>query len=170
MHTAVSEAAHTVPAAHGATAEERAAMEAPGACFVTLWRRSDGELRGCRGECRAHQPLVLAAGHMALTAAVDDPRFAPVTGAELPDVRIEISVLTPLFAIAPEAVEVGRHGLMIVAGSRRGLLLPQVAVEHNLGREQFLEAACWKAGLSAEAWRNANAEIWAFETATWEEV
>jgi AmmeMemoRadiSam system protein A len=139
------------------------------ACFVTLWRRDNDELRGCRGECSARQPLVLAAGYMALAAGLDDPRFDPVTAAELPRLRVEISVLTPLQPIAPQDVEVGTHGLMIAAGGKRGLLLPQVAVEHHMQREQFLDAVCWKAGLPPDAWRAAGADLWAFETESWAE-
>ena len=68
---------------------------------------------------------------MALAAALDDPRFTSVRTEELPDLRIEISVLTPLRPIEPQQIEIGRHGLLILAGRRRGLLLPQVAVEHK---------------------------------------
>lgn len=150
--------------------EERDALLAQGACFVTLWRRDNGELRGCRGECNAHQSLVMAAGFMALAAAFDDPRFVSVRAAELPELRIEISVLTPLRPIEPGQVEIGRHGLMIVEGGRRGLLLPQVAVEHHMRRDQFLNAVCWKAGLPCDAWRSAAARLWAFETESWTEV
>jgi AmmeMemoRadiSam system protein A len=158
--------------AQGATdlgTEDHDQLLAQGACFVTLWRRDTGELRGCRGECSAHQPLASAVGFMALASALDDPRFAAVTAGELADLRIEISVLTPLHPIVPEQVEIGKHGLMIVEGRRRGLLLPQVAVEHQMNREQYLEAVCWKAGLPADAWRSASPGLWAFETASWTE-
>ena len=101
---------------------ERDQLLVQGACFVTLWRRY-GELRGCRGECSAHQPLVAAVGFMALAAALDDPRFAAVKAGELAELRIEISVLTPLYPIEPQQIEIGRHGLMIIEGRRRGLLL-----------------------------------------------
>ena len=149
--------------------EARDQLLAQGACFVTLWRRDTGELRGCRGECSAHQPLVSAVGFMAIATALDDPRFAEVTEGELADLRIEISVLTPLCPIEPQQIEIGRHGLLIIEGRRRGLLLPQVAVEHQMNRTQFLEAVCWKAGLPADAWRSASASLWAFETASWTE-
>jgi AmmeMemoRadiSam system protein A len=157
------------PGSTGMGAEERDQLLAQGACFVTLWRRDTGELRGCRGECGAHQALASAVGYMVLAAALDDPRFAAVTARGLADLRIEISVLTPLRPIVPDQVEIGRHGLMIVEGHRRGLLLPQVAVEHQLDREQFLEAVCWKAGLTADAWQSDSAGLWAFETASWSE-
>lgn len=146
---------------------EREQLLAPAACFVTLWRRDSGELRGCRGECTARLPLATAVGFMTLATALDDPRFAAVTAGELAELRIEISVLTPLHPIEPQQVQVGKHGLMIVEGRRRGLLLPQVAVEHQMNREQFLEAVCWKAGLPTDAWRSASAGLWAFETTSW---
>jgi AmmeMemoRadiSam system protein A len=156
-----------------AEAAQQMALLAQAACFVTLWRRDTGELRGCRGECSPHQELAYAAGYMALAAAQDDPRFTAVTAAELPALRIELSVLTPLHAVDPSCVEVGRHGLMIAGGKhavqRRGLLLPQVAVEHHMTREQFLEAVCWKAGLALDAWLSDDVTLWAFETESWME-
>jgi AmmeMemoRadiSam system protein A len=168
---AVTGAAQTT--LEGVELAQQPALLARAACFVTLWRRDTGELRGCRGECSAHQELRYAAAYMALAAAQDDPRFAAVTAAELPALRIEISVLTPLHGMDPSDVEIGRHGLMITGGThaarRRGLLLPQVAVEHNMTREQFLEAVCWKAGLPLDAWQSADVTLWAFETESWME-
>jgi len=70
-------------------------------------------------------------------------------------------VLSPVFAIAASEVQVGRHGLLISSGSRRGLLLPQVAVEHEWDRETFLAQTCQKAGLPLDAWRR-SATIEAF--------
>lgn len=156
-----------VPRSPESSTQDCDQLLAQGACFVTLWRRGTGALRGCRGECSAHQPLASAVGFMALATALDDPRFAAVTARELADLLIEISVLTPLHPIEPQQVEVGRHGLLIVEGRRRGLLLPQVAVEHQMNRDQFLEAVCWKAGLPTDAWQSASASLWAFETASW---
>jgi uncharacterized protein (TIGR00296 family) len=83
---------------------------------------------------------------------------APV---ELPSLRIEISILSPLRDVAPQEVEVGRHGLLISRGAQRGLLLPQVAVEWDWDREQFLEETCLKAGLPGDAWKH-GARIQAF--------
>jgi AmmeMemoRadiSam system protein A len=171
LQQAVEQAAQAAVSA-APTEQQRDLLELR-ACFVTLWRRDSGELRGCRGECSAHQPLAWATGYMALAAAEDDPRFAAVTAAELPDLRIELSVLSPLYRIDPSAVVIGKHGLMIAGGThgarRRGLLLPQVAVEHQMTREQFLEAVCWKAGLSLDAWQAADVTLWAFETESWAE-
>ena len=143
---------------------------ADAACFVTLWRGSHDDLRGCRGEFAAHQPLLAAVAQMALAAAFDDPRFPPLTPAELPQVRIEISVLTPLTPIKPQEIELGRHGLLLAQGGRRGLLLPEVPIEHHMSVTVFLDALCAKAGLPDGAWRDQSTGLWSFETEAWEEL
>lgn len=145
------------------------ALQEPRAVFVTLWRRDSGELRGCRGEIMAHYPLAQAVVEMAIAAAVDDPRFLPVTEAEIPLLAIEISVLTPLHPITASEVVIGRHGVLVSRGARRGLLLPQVATEHEMDREEFLDAVCQKAGLPAHAWRAPDTRLLAFETTVFEE-
>lgn len=146
------------------------ALVVPSAVFVTLWQRETGDLRGCRGETTPSRALAEAVAAMACAAAFDDPRFAPLTRDELPHTWIEISVLSQLLPIRPDAVEVGRHGLLIADGWHRGILLPQVAEEHRLDREAFLCALCQKAGLAQNAWRRAEAELFAFETETWSEA
>lgn len=160
---AVSAALESAPARVG----DPLLLEA--ACFVTLWQSRPHSLRGCRGEFTAHQPLLAAVAQMALAAALDDPRFTPLTGAELPSVRIEINVLTPLSPISPLDIELGLHGLLIERRSRRGLLLPQVPIEHHMTRPEFLDAVCAKAGLPDDAWRDAETRLWSFETEAWEE-
>jgi AmmeMemoRadiSam system protein A len=137
--------------------------------FVTLRRHDTGELRGCRGECVARQPLIESVAHMAIASATEDPRFPPVTVDEIPRLHIEISALTPLEPIRPEDVEVGRHGLMIVRGPVSGLLLPQVAQSYNWDRVKYLDAVCWKAGLPRDAWRGGDVELYAFEAEVWKE-
>jgi uncharacterized protein (TIGR00296 family) len=77
-----------------------------------------------------------------------------VTAEELPSLTIEISVLSLMQPIAPEDIEIGRHGLLITYGSRRGLLLPQVPVEHGWDATTFLEQTCHKAGLPDDAWQH----------------
>lgn len=126
-------------------------LAAPGAAFVTLTRK--GRLRGCIGYTEAAFPLYKTVQECAVAAATEDPRFRPVDPDELESLRFEVSVLTPLAPIRPEDVEVGVHGLMIRKGGRRGLLLPQVAIEHGWDREAFLTAVCEKAGLPRDAWR-----------------
>lgn len=124
--------------------------EARGA-FVTL--HQDGNLRGCIGTIAAFAPLDETVIQMARAAALEDPRFNPVTEDELDRLRLEVSVLSPMFEIRPEDVVVGRHGLMVSHAGRRGLLLPQVPTEWGWDRETFLAQTCNKAGLPADQWK-----------------
>ncbi len=128
-----------------------AAMEARGV-FVTLKKR--GNLRGCIGRMTPDRPLANLVGAMALQAAFEDPRFAPVTLKELPDLEIEISVLTPMQPVpGPEAIVVGRDGVLLKKGGRSAVFLPQVAPEQGWGRDEMLDHLAMKAGLPAGAWR-----------------
>lgn len=142
---------------------------APRATFVTLRKRRTGALRGCCGESTARRPLIDSVAQMAVASAVDDPRFFPVTLAEAPQLTIEISALTPVHPIRPEEVEVGRHGLLLVVGSARGLLLPQVPLMYGWDRLVFLQALCEKAGVPVSAWRRPEAQLFAFEAEKWGE-
>ncbi len=117
--------------------------------------------RGCIGMVIAVKPLDETVCEMARAAALEDSRFSPVTEAELASVRVEISVLSPMFEIAPEDVIVGRHGLMVSYDKHRGLLLPQVAIEWGWDREMLLIQTCRKAGLAADSWKR-GAKIEAF--------
>jgi AmmeMemoRadiSam system protein A len=128
--------------------------------FVTL--HVAGRLQGCIGVVEAHEPLGEAIVRCAAGAANEDPRFAPMRAEQLDSLIIEISLLSPPAPITPEAIEIGRHGLLIVLHSQRGLLLPQVALEHHLSRDQFLEETCRKAGLRHEAWRDPEARLFGF--------
>ncbi len=127
------------------------ALEEPRGVFTTLYLR--GELRGCVGYVAAIKPLFQAVAETACAAAFDDSRFWPVSPEEAPGLKVSLSVLSQLFPISAEQVEVGRHGLVISDGMRRGLLLPQVPVEHGWDRETFLEQTCRKAGLPMDAWK-----------------
>jgi AmmeMemoRadiSam system protein A len=140
----------TPPSAHLA--------EARGA-FTTLHLL--GDLRGCIGYVLPVGSLYQTVAETARAAAFDDPRFRPVTEDEAPQLNIEISVLSVPRPIRPEQIEVGRHGLIVSAGMRRGLLLPQVPLEWDWDRETFLSQTCVKAGLAPDAWRR-GAEIQAF--------
>jgi AmmeMemoRadiSam system protein A len=124
--------------------------EARGA-FTTVYCR--GELRGCVGYVLPEAPLYRTIAETARTAAFDDTRFPPITPAEFPDIRISLSILSPLQHIRAEDVEIGRHGLLISRDGRRGLLLPQVPREHGWDRITFLEQTCRKAGLPPDAWQ-----------------
>ena len=129
-------------------------MPSASGVFVTIKRR--GELRGCLGVLEMRGTLCDEVARCARDSATRDPRFPPMTAAELGDMSLEISVLGPLEAIDPadeSAVVIGEHGLVVEHGPTRGLLLPQVAVEWGWGREQFLGHTCRKAGLHEDAWR-----------------
>jgi len=135
------------------------ALASPGAAFVTI--EGPLGLRGCIGLLEPTVPLYLTIAEMAYAAACRDPRFPPLQPSELPDLHIEISVLSPLQPILPDEVEPGKHGLVIRQGFRSGALLPQVASKYGWSREEFLCQTCLKAGLPSDAWRH-GAEILAF--------
>jgi len=129
--------------------------------FVTLHKH--GQLRGCIGYIEGLAPLYQAVMEMAKSAAFNDPRFNPVTMKEVPELEIEISVLSPLKKVKDvQEIQVGKHGIIIQQGFHRGLLLPQVATEWGWNREEFLEQTCYKAGLPKDSWKDASSEIFIF--------
>ena len=129
--------------------------------FVTLKRK--GFLRGCIGFIEPVAPLYQTVIQASVYAACRDQRFPPVSAEELDDLEIEISVLSPLKKIHdPSLIRVGKHGLVISKGNKKGLLLPQVPVENNWSRETFLKQACLKAGLPQNTWKS-EADIYIFE-------
>ncbi len=137
------------------------ALREPRGVFVTLHRR--GRLRGCIGYLEAVKPLARAVQEMAVAAAFQDPRFPPVTAAELAELEVEISLLTTMRPVTHvEEIEVGKHGLYLERGAARGLLLPQVATECNWDRTTFLEQTCCKAGLPPNAWKEPGTKISVF--------
>ena len=136
--------------------------------FVTLTKQ--GALRGCIGTFFADKPLYLVVRDMAKAAATEDPRFAPVVAEEIPELDIEISALTPLRTIKdPEEIEVGRHGIYIIQGPYRGVLLPQVATEYGWNKWEFLDQTCWKAGLNPGCWKDPQTTIKVFEAEVFDE-
>lgn len=139
--------------------EPQGALRENCGAFVTLHKA--GRLRGCIGYVEGLKPLYQTVRECAQAAALRDPRFDPVTPEELPALRVEISVLSPLVVVTPDRIEVGRHGLLVSRGAQRGLLLPQVAVEWKWDRERFLEETCRKAGLPEDAWQH-GAKLQAF--------
>ena len=156
------------------TSDRSEAFGEPRALFVTF--RRHGRLRGCIGTLAPDGDLPRMVGVFALRAALEDPRFPPLSPAELPECAIEISVLTaPRPLERTEDVEVGRDGLIVEAGGRSGLLLPQVAVEWGFDREAFLAETCRKAGLSYDTWQKPGTRVWVFqaevfgEGETWDE-
>jgi AmmeMemoRadiSam system protein A len=119
--------------------------------FTSLYLR--GELRGCVGYVLPSCPLYRAVAETARAAAFNDNRFPPVSKKEASHLEIELSILSPTRPIKAEEIEIGRDGLVITWHGRRGLLLPQVPVEHGWDRTPFLEQTCRKAGLPVDAWR-----------------
>lgn len=129
--------------------------------FVTIHHR--GDLRGCLGRIEPRSPLTETIADLAASVSDSDPRFRAVSALELADIDIEISILTPHRDIhSIDAIEIGRHGLIVEDGPRRGLLLPQVATEQAWDRETFVSHTCLKAGLPADAWRH-GARLYVFE-------
>lgn len=123
----------------------------PRGAFTSIYL--DHQLRGCVGYVLPIGSVYRAVAETARAAAFEDSRFYPVTLDEARHLQIELSILSVPRPIAAEEVEIGRHGLLITAGFRRGLLLPQVPIEHQWDRVTFLEQTCRKAGLPSDAWQ-----------------
>jgi MEMO1 family protein len=146
---------------YGAVASSDEVLNQERGAFVTL--KQSGALRGCIGYTSALKPLYLTVRDTASYAALQDPRFKPVTAAELPQLEYEISVLSPLRRVQDvREIKVGEHGLIMVNGSKEGLLLPQVPTEEKWNRDQFLDGTCQKAGMSAGCWKDENTDIFRF--------
>ena len=139
------------------------ALSEPAAAFVTIHER--GSLRGCIGLMRFETSLWQNVRDAAAAAALDDPRFLPVDESELGSLELEVSVLDPPVEL-PDAsgFVAGRHGIVVERGSRRALLLPQVATEMGWSETQMLEAVCRKANLPAHAWRDASTRLSVFDS------
>jgi len=138
-----------------------AALRRHAGVFVTLHRR--GRLRGCIGTFQADEPLAGTAVRMGMAAAKEDPRFPPVTAAELEECEIEVSVLSPPRPVAsPIEIEIGLHGVQLVLGMNRSVFLPQVAVEQGWDRDTMLGHLCLKAGLPPDAWRREQVKLEVF--------
>lgn len=140
----------------------------PCGVFVTLNKveGSSRRLRGCIGFPYPVKPLAEAVADAAVSAALRDPRFAPVSRAEMDSVVVEVSVLTPPEVLSvegpdwyPSLIEIGRDGLIIARGQNRGLLLPQVPVDWGWDAEEFLTQCCLKAWLQPDAWLLPGTEI-----------
>lgn len=130
--------------------------------FVTI--NQDGDLRGCMGRLESTKPLFETIREISISAATEDPRFFPMREEDLSNSKIKISLLSPLNRVASiDAIEVGKHGVVIDHARRRGVLLPQVPVEQGWGEEEFLQNVCIKAGLPEDTWKK-KAKIFTFTT------
>lgn len=137
---------------------EHPELNIPAGAFVTLWEQ--GGLRGCIGYIISDDDLVTTVSRAAVQAAFHDPRFPAVREVETGHLEIEVSVLSPPFPMnSYEDIVIGKHGLILEEGARRGLLLPQVPLEHNMDRDEFLSALCEKAGLYREYWKEKKLNI-----------
>ena len=139
------------------------------AVFVTLRKRSNGDLRGCIGHSKPRYPLIEAVAKTAISSALEDSRFTPLKIDELPDLLIEFNVLSPMSPSKPENVEIGKHGIMINKGSKGALFLPEVAVSNDWDLNTFFDELCRKADLPIGSWNNRYAELYVFESEAWGE-
>jgi AmmeMemoRadiSam system protein A len=129
--------------------------------FVSLHKQQT--LRGCIGSCAPNARLYEVVIEMTEAAASRDSRMVPISADELDDIRIDITVLSPLVRIDdPLALQVGKHGLHVAQGAKRGVLLPQVAAQHEWDMKTFVEQTCIKAGLRKNAWKDSRTEISTF--------
>jgi AmmeMemoRadiSam system protein A len=136
-------------------------LRRPCGAFVTI--HVGGALRGCIGFVESHEALAGVVRDTAAKAATEDLRFNPVTSTELSSAEIEISVISPLREITDiREIEIGKHGLLLTAGPVRGLLLPQVAVDHGWDSEAFLTHACIKAGIPGWFWKEPGTRLYVF--------
>lgn len=132
-----------------------------GGLFVTLYYK--GRLKGCMGHFDFELPLEKGLPEMALAAAYQDPRFPPLTKDMWPDIKVEISILTPPAPVAGlKGIEIGRHGLYLAHPEGRGVLLPQVAVERGWDAEELARQTAVKAGLRPDAWRDPRTRLAVF--------
>jgi len=143
-------------------------LTSPAAVFVTLNEKK--QLRGCIGTTVPQLPLYQAVQQMAVAAAFEDHRFGPVADEEMPDIKIEISVLSPLTRVkSADEIKPPQHGVIARRGGRSGLFLPQVW-EHFSNKEDFLDELCMqKAGLEANAWKDPSTELYIFTVFAFEE-
>jgi AmmeMemoRadiSam system protein A len=161
-------AAELKSTSHPSMTHHSEALDRRSGVFVTL--RMGDDLRGCIGYIEPLFPLARAVQDAAVKAAMEDPRFKPVTPQEMKNITIEISVLSPLSELQDtEKIEIGRHGLVIDAGYRRGLLLPQVATEYQWDRKQFLKQISLKAGLQPDAWKQKGIKLFTFTVEKFDE-
>ena len=144
--------------------------------FTTLRKSESGLLRGCIGYTLPVYPLRVGIPRTAASAALEDPRFPPVSLPELKRLTVEVSLLTvPELLPAPRprdraaAVRVGWDGLIVRWRQAEGLLLPQVAVEQHWNSEEFIAETCGKAGLPFDAWLRPETEVFRFSSAVFGE-
>lgn len=144
---------------------------------VFMGKDRRGELRGCIGFPEAVYNTVNGVIRSAIAAAVEDPRFEPMSVDELDKVTFEVSILSPLVLLEPDnpkdypnKVVVGRHGIVIQKGHYSGLLLPQVPVEYCWDSMTFLSEGCMKAFLPPDCWLDEDTSVLVYEAQIFKEV
>lgn len=167
---AVTAAAHRQPYRSVQSDTLPPALCEPGACFVTLRSRGTGDLRGCTGVLAPRMPLAEEVCRTAWQTACRDPRFPPVVPAELPDLTVEISILTPPQPLLPPTpadlpamLQPGVHGVTLSRGYHRATFLPEVW-SHLPDPIQFLDRLCVKMGLRPGTWREPGFEVEVYTT------
>ena len=146
------------------SSEDSPVLKSKSGAFVTI--TINKKLRGCIGYIQSEDELTKTVMDAAYQAAFHDPRFLPLSENEFEDIKLEISILSELFPLnSYEEIVLGKHGLILEEAGRKGLLLPQVPIEHNMNRDDYLSALCNKAGFFEDYWREKNLSLKAF-TAT----
>ncbi len=144
--------------------EKHPVLKSHAGAFVTLTEHK--KLRGCIGYIIGDQPVFKTVCEAAIQAAQHDPRFSPIREEELKIISLEISILSEPFSLNNyDEIELGKHGLILEERGRRGLLLPQVPIEHKMNKEEYLDAICQKSGLHRSYWREKELKLKGF-TAT----
>ena len=152
---------------NGLTEDDVAQLEAPLGAFVTL--KIGQHLRGCIGAIVGNAPLYENVWNMAHAAAFRDPRFPALREQEWPLCSVDISVLAaPVLCPDANAIEVGRHGLILQHKGHTGVFLPQVPVEQGWDRATYLKQLCGKAGLPGGSWRESDARFFWYEALVFE--
>jgi uncharacterized protein (TIGR00296 family) len=136
--------------------------------FVTITKNN--ELKGCIGYPEPILPLIDGIMNSAISAATEDPRFPPLKEEEIESIDIEVTVLSKPKLIEvdnpneyPEKIAIGKDGLIVEKEFHKGLLLPQVATEHNMSPTTFLSNTCIKAGLNQYSWLEDDLNIYSFQ-------
>ncbi len=139
--------------------------------FVTLLTFPEKKLRGCIGFPYPSLPINEAVSQAAKSSAFSDPRFPAMKKEEINKIIIEFSILTiPQEIKDVKNIEIGKHGLMCQYLGYSGLLLPQVAIEHNMNKLKFIEAVCQKAGLPRDTWQDDKCKFHCFQTQIFTEI
>ena len=141
--------------------EDSELLKSKSGAFVTITVKNN--LRGCIGYIESDEELTKTVMDAAYQAAFHDPRFQPLTEDEFETIDLEISILSPPFQLNNyDEIVLGKHGLILEESGRKGLLLPQVPIEHGMNKDEFLSALCNKAGFFEDHWREKQLSLKAF--------